>query len=111
MLRIASRELTYSDEERKAEFTGGVQMDGADRRYGWATGQVVYLQAAGEGGMLGRLQLLKQERIYGGQCGAGGGDRKYCARPAGAARATGGAGGLHRERWHVCVDRDAGQTA
>ena len=48
-VRVMSRELNYSDEARKAEFDGGVQVDSADGRM---RGQqaVVYLQAAGAGG-------------------------------------------------------------
>src|SRR6266851_3344188 len=47
-VRVTSRELNYSDEARKAEFSGGVQVDSADGRM---RGQqaVVYLQAAGAG--------------------------------------------------------------
>jgi lipopolysaccharide export system protein LptA len=46
--RVASRELVYSDEARKAEFSGGVLVESAD---GTMRGQqaVVYLQAAGAG--------------------------------------------------------------
>jgi lipopolysaccharide export system protein LptA len=49
VVRVASRELVYSDEARKAEFTGGVQVDSTDGRM---QGQqvVVYLQAAKEKG-------------------------------------------------------------
>jgi lipopolysaccharide export system protein LptA len=45
VVRILSRELVYSDEARRADFTGGVQVDSAD---GSMRGQqaVVYLQAA-----------------------------------------------------------------
>jgi lipopolysaccharide export system protein LptA len=45
VVRVVSRELVYSDEARRADFTGGVQADGAD---GSMRGQqaVVYLQAA-----------------------------------------------------------------
>jgi lipopolysaccharide export system protein LptA len=45
VVRVVSRELVYSDEARRADFTGGVQVDGAD---GSMRGQqaVVYLQAA-----------------------------------------------------------------
>jgi lipopolysaccharide export system protein LptA len=45
VVRVASRELSYSDEERKAEFSGGVQVESAD---GSMRGQqaVVYLQGA-----------------------------------------------------------------
>ena len=43
MVRVASRELVYSDEARKAEFTGGVEVESRD---GSMRGQqvVVYLQ-------------------------------------------------------------------
>ncbi|MEO6817852.1 MAG: LptA/OstA family protein [Edaphobacter sp.] len=45
VVRVASRELTYSDATRQAEFSGGVQVDSVDGRM---RGQdaVVYLQAA-----------------------------------------------------------------
>jgi lipopolysaccharide export system protein LptA len=45
VLRVASRELTYSDATRQAEFSGGVQVESADGRM---RGQdaVVYLQKA-----------------------------------------------------------------
>jgi lipopolysaccharide export system protein LptA len=45
VVRVISRELVYSDEARKADFTGGVQVDSAD---GSMRGQqaVVYLKAA-----------------------------------------------------------------
>jgi lipopolysaccharide export system protein LptA len=47
-VRVTSRELIYSDEARKAEFGGGVQVESADGRM---RGQqaTVYLQAAGGG--------------------------------------------------------------
>jgi lipopolysaccharide export system protein LptA len=49
VVRVVSRELVYSDEARRADFTGGVQVDGAD---GSMRGEraVVYLQAAKTGG-------------------------------------------------------------
>jgi lipopolysaccharide export system protein LptA len=45
VVRVVSRELVYSDEARRADFTGGVQVDSAD---GSMRGEqvVVYLQAA-----------------------------------------------------------------
>jgi lipopolysaccharide export system protein LptA len=45
VVRVISRDLVYSDEARRADFTGGVQVDGTD---GSMRGQqaVVYLQAA-----------------------------------------------------------------
>ena len=45
VVRVVSRELVYSDEARRADFTGGVQVDGSD---GSMRGEraVVYLQAA-----------------------------------------------------------------
>ncbi|MBB5339660.1 LptA/OstA family protein [Tunturiibacter gelidoferens] len=50
VVRVISRELVYSDEARKADFTGGVQVDNAD---GSMRGQqaVVYLQAAPTNGV------------------------------------------------------------
>jgi lipopolysaccharide export system protein LptA len=49
VFRVASRELVYSDEARKAEFTGGVDVESKD---GSMRGQqvVVYLQPAQTGG-------------------------------------------------------------
>jgi lipopolysaccharide export system protein LptA len=49
VMRVASRELLYSDEARKAEFTGGVDVESKD---GSMRGQqvVVYLQPAQAGG-------------------------------------------------------------
>jgi lipopolysaccharide export system protein LptA len=46
VIQVASRELVYSDEARKAEFTGGVEVESRD---GSMRGQeaVVYLQPAG----------------------------------------------------------------
>jgi lipopolysaccharide export system protein LptA len=48
VVQVASRELVYSDEARKAEFTGGVDVESKD---GSMRGQqaVVYLQPAGTG--------------------------------------------------------------
>jgi lipopolysaccharide export system protein LptA len=48
VVQVASRELVYSDEARKAEFTGGVEVESRD---GSMRGQeaVVYLQPAGTG--------------------------------------------------------------
>jgi lipopolysaccharide export system protein LptA len=49
VIRVASRELTYSDEARKAEFTGGIDVESMD---GSMRGQqlVVYLEPAQTGG-------------------------------------------------------------
>jgi lipopolysaccharide export system protein LptA len=49
VIRVASRELTYSDEARKAEFTGGIDVESSD---GSMRGQqlVVYLAPAQGGG-------------------------------------------------------------
>jgi lipopolysaccharide export system protein LptA len=49
VVRVESRQLIYSDEERKAEFTGGVEVESAD---GTMRGRqaIVYLQAASAGG-------------------------------------------------------------
>jgi lipopolysaccharide export system protein LptA len=49
VIRVVSRELVYSDEARKAEFTGGVDVESTDGRM---RGQqvVVYLQPAQTGG-------------------------------------------------------------
>ena len=50
VLRVASRELIYSDETREAEFSGGVRVESAD---GSMRGQraVVYLQGASPDGV------------------------------------------------------------
>jgi lipopolysaccharide export system protein LptA len=45
VIRVTSRELTYSDEARKAEFTGGVDVENGDGRLK-AEQVVVYLQPA-----------------------------------------------------------------
>ena len=66
VVRVVSRELVYSDEARRADFTGGVQVDGSD---GSMRGEraVVYLQAAktavaggsgGEGFMGGNVERI-----------------------------------------------------
>jgi lipopolysaccharide export system protein LptA len=49
VIRVASRELTYSDEARKAEFTGGIEVESSD---GSMRGQqlVVYLEPVRKGG-------------------------------------------------------------
>jgi lipopolysaccharide export system protein LptA len=51
VVRVASRELTYSDATRQAEFTGGVQVESAD---GSMRGQlaVVYLQTPAKAGVV-----------------------------------------------------------
>jgi lipopolysaccharide export system protein LptA len=55
VIRVASRELVYSDEARRADFTGGVEIEDAD---GKMRGQqaVVYLQAAPGGGAAKGIQ-------------------------------------------------------
>jgi lipopolysaccharide export system protein LptA len=55
VIRVASRELTYSNEARTAEFTGGIEVESKD---GSMRGQklVVYLQPAKAGG-LGKASL------------------------------------------------------
>jgi len=50
VIRVASRELTYSDEARKAEFTGGVDVESSDGNMK-AEQVVVYLQPAAAGGV------------------------------------------------------------
>jgi lipopolysaccharide export system protein LptA len=73
VVRVASRELTYSDETRRAEFTGGVDVESAD---GSMRGQqvVVYLaQKNGTGKALpndGKADGVKTTAASGG--GAGG---------------------------------------
>ena len=72
VVRVASRELVYSDEARKAEFTGGVQVESRD---GSMRGQqvVVYLQPAANGGdeprkavKAGRRRLRRASGFMGG---------------------------------------------
>jgi lipopolysaccharide export system protein LptA len=48
VIQVASRELVYSDEARKAEFTGGVEVESRDGRMRGREA-VVYLQPAGTG--------------------------------------------------------------
>jgi lipopolysaccharide export system protein LptA len=50
VVRVTSRELTYSDETRKAEFTGGVDVESGDGSMK-AEQVVVYLQSATTGGI------------------------------------------------------------
>ncbi len=75
VVRVVSRELVYSDEARRADFTGGVQVESAD---GSLRGQqvVVYLQAA----------AVKTSQTGGGRVGASG-------AVVGEKNATGGAVG------------------
>ncbi|MCU1319485.1 MAG: OstA family protein [Edaphobacter sp.] len=79
-VRVTSRELIYSDEARRAEFGGGVQVENADGRM---RGQqaIVYLQAAGGGG-----------RQLGAKVGTG------AAQPAGLGGLQGGFMGGSVER-------------
>jgi lipopolysaccharide export system protein LptA len=60
VVRVASRELVYSDEARRADFTGGVQVDGVD---GSMRGQqaVVYLQGAKTAGGASASGLKKTD--------------------------------------------------
>ena len=97
VIRVASRELVYSDEAKKAEFTGGVEVESRD---GSMRGQqvVVYLQPAQAGSAKGTSAsngrsdgvktspLPADRRIYGRQCGANGGERTHRHGAAGAAR-------------------------
>jgi lipopolysaccharide export system protein LptA len=75
VVRVVSRELVYSDEARRADFTGGVQVESAD---GSLRSQqvVVYLQAA----------AVKASQTGGGRVGASG-------AAVGGTNASGGAVG------------------
>lgn len=70
VVRVESRELIYSDEARKAEFTGGVQVESADGRM---RGQqaVVYLQAAPVTGGGKATTATKGDSVGGGKVVAG----------------------------------------
>ncbi len=78
VVRVVSRELVYSDEARRADFTGGVQVESAD---GSLRGQqvVVYLQAAavkasqtGGGGRVGTSgAAVGGKNAAGGAAGGG----------------------------------------
>jgi lipopolysaccharide export system protein LptA len=73
VVRVASRELVYSDEARKAEFTGGVDVESRD---GSMRGQqvVVYLQTAQTGaGKASSLQSGKADGVKTPASAAGGG--------------------------------------
>jgi lipopolysaccharide export system protein LptA len=63
VVRVASRELVYSDETRKAEFTGGVEVESRD---GSMRGQqvVVYLRPA-ETGTVGRASSQNSDKTDG----------------------------------------------
>ncbi len=50
VVRVASRELTYSDEARRAEFTGGVLVENADSRMRGEQATVYLQPAQGAGG-------------------------------------------------------------
>ncbi|HWZ01904.1 MAG TPA: LptA/OstA family protein, partial [Edaphobacter sp.] len=66
VVQVASRELVYLDEARKAEFTGGVQVQSRD---GSLRGQeaVVYLQPAGTGA--GKGSSPSNGKVDGGKTG------------------------------------------
>ena len=66
VVQVASRELVYSDGERKAEFTGGVEVESRD---GSMRGQeaVVYLQPAGTGA--GKGSSPSNGKVDGGKTG------------------------------------------
>jgi lipopolysaccharide export system protein LptA len=73
VVRVASRELVYSDEARKAEFTGGVDVESRD---GSMRGQqvVVYLQPAQTGaGKASSLQSSKADGVKTTPASAAGG--------------------------------------
>ncbi len=76
VVRVASRDLVYSDETKKAEFTGGVAVESRD---GIMRAQqvVVYLQPAQKtnGATEGSCRVcVRWKRIDGRQRGADGGD-------------------------------------
>jgi lipopolysaccharide export system protein LptA len=72
VIRVASRELIYSDESRKAEFSGGVLVESAD---GTMRGQqaVVYLQAAAAGKATQTSSASKADsgKVVAGKAGSG----------------------------------------
>jgi lipopolysaccharide export system protein LptA len=70
VVRVESRDLVYSDEARKAEFTGGVEVESADGRM---RGQqaVVYLQAAPVAGGGKATTATKGDSVGGGKTVAG----------------------------------------
>ncbi len=96
MIRVASRELTYSDEARKAEFSGGVEVESGDGSMK-AEQVEVYLQPAPVGscregpandwrqGQGGHLLFGRWERVYWREGGADGGERAYRDGAAGTA--------------------------
>jgi lipopolysaccharide export system protein LptA len=65
VVRVASRELVYSDEARKAEFTGGFQVESKD---GSMRGQqaVVYLQPAPAKGSAAKASAVGSNGFMGG---------------------------------------------
>jgi lipopolysaccharide export system protein LptA len=76
VVRVASRELVYSDEARRADFTGGVLVESSD---GTMKGEqaVVYLQGAPVGGKTaaanGSGKAGAAGSVAGGKAGAAGG--------------------------------------
>jgi lipopolysaccharide export system protein LptA len=76
VVRVASRELVYSDEARRADFTGGVLVESSD---GTMKGEqaVVYLQGAPVGGKTaaanGSGKAVAAGSVAGGKAGAAGG--------------------------------------
>jgi lipopolysaccharide export system protein LptA len=73
VMRIVSRELIYSDEAKKAEFTGGVDVETGDGRM-QAQQAVVYLQAGQKGTDGKALGSGKGEGAKTGVVSPGGGD-------------------------------------
>lgn len=68
VVRVASREMTYSDEKREADFTGGVQVESKD---GMMRGQqaIAYLQPATAEKSVAKSGTVKtgqQESLFGG---------------------------------------------
>jgi lipopolysaccharide export system protein LptA len=77
VVRVASRELTYSDATRQADFTGGVEVENADGRM---RGQeaVVYLQSAA-GDRAGKNTVAVNSKVAGQSGFMGGGVERIVA--------------------------------
>ena len=119
VVRVASRELTYSDEARKAEFTGGVEVESKDGSLS-AQKVEVYLQAgqtakATSQAASGKGDGAKAPAANGNGFMAGNVERVVATghieieQPG--RHATGEQLGLYGQRRHVCFDRNADGVA
>ena len=113
VVRVASRELVYSDEARKAEFTGGVEVREQGRQHAGAAGRGLSAVAQKDGagkaslnGGAGDGRKTNAAPVTGGIGFMGGSVERMVAtghiemQQPGTARDR-GAVGVHRERWHV----------